>query len=237
MVVMIGPMTPPALAEEVARRGEVLAVGEARPRLGRVLELRLEQLVCRSSGRLRSRAAAGHREAELLLGRGRRELADDPALVDDEDAVGEREDLLELERDEQDRAALRRAVRRGGGGRTRSRPRRGRASAAPRSAPSGRASTSRASTTFCWFPPESARGRRLRRRRRGRRTPSAGAWRGRACAGAGRASRSASRAATGTSCSARFSASVNVEDEAAALAVLRDVPDAGCRAPRARSRA
>ena len=34
------------------------------------------------------------------------ELADDLALVDDEDPVGEREDLLELERDEQDRAAL-----------------------------------------------------------------------------------------------------------------------------------
>ncbi len=51
-------------------------------------------------------AAAGHRDAELLLGRGRRELADDLALVHDEDPVGEREDLLELERDEQDRAAL-----------------------------------------------------------------------------------------------------------------------------------
>ena len=33
-------------------------------------------------------------------------LAGDLALVDDEDPVGEREDLLELERDEQDRAAL-----------------------------------------------------------------------------------------------------------------------------------
>ena len=32
--------------------------------------------------------------------------ADDPALEDDEDAVRERQDLLELERDEQDRAAL-----------------------------------------------------------------------------------------------------------------------------------
>ena len=47
-------------------------------------------------------AAAGHRDAELLLGRARRELADDLALVDDEDAVGERQDLLQLERDEQD---------------------------------------------------------------------------------------------------------------------------------------
>src|SRR5438128_1186674 len=33
-------------------------------------------------------------------------LADDLALVDDEDAVGEREDLLELERHEQDRTPL-----------------------------------------------------------------------------------------------------------------------------------
>src|SRR5579884_1229399 len=33
-------------------------------------------------------------------------LADDLALVEDEDPVGEREDLVELERDEQDRAAL-----------------------------------------------------------------------------------------------------------------------------------
>src|SRR4051794_11729794 len=49
--------------------------------------------------------AAGHREAELFLGRRRRELADDPALVDDEDSVREREDLLELERDEEDGSA------------------------------------------------------------------------------------------------------------------------------------
>ena len=50
--------------------------------------------------------AAGHRDAELLLGRRRRELTDDLALVHDEDPVGEREDLLELERDEQDAASL-----------------------------------------------------------------------------------------------------------------------------------
>ena len=52
------------------------------------------------------RAAAGHRDPELLLGRVRRELADDLALVDHEDPVGEREHLLELERHEQHRAAL-----------------------------------------------------------------------------------------------------------------------------------
>ena len=33
-------------------------------------------------------------------------LADDLPLVDDEDPVGEREDLVELERDEEDRAPL-----------------------------------------------------------------------------------------------------------------------------------
>src|SRR5579871_1878320 len=49
--------------------------------------------------------AAGHGEPELFLGRGRRELADDPALVDHEDAIREREDLLELERDEEHRSA------------------------------------------------------------------------------------------------------------------------------------
>src|SRR3954447_24783863 len=49
--------------------------------------------------------ATGHREAELLFGRRRRELADEAAFVDDEDAIGEREDLLELERDEEHRAA------------------------------------------------------------------------------------------------------------------------------------
>ena len=51
-------------------------------------------------------AAADHRDAERLRVDVRRELADDLALVHDEDPVGERQDLLELERDEQDRAAL-----------------------------------------------------------------------------------------------------------------------------------
>src|SRR3954454_10182392 len=45
--------------------------------------------------------AAGHRDAELLLGGVGRELAHDAALVDDEDAVRERADLLGLERHEQ----------------------------------------------------------------------------------------------------------------------------------------
>src|SRR5258708_31308556 len=37
-------------------------------------------------------APARHREAELFLGSGGRELAGDATLVDDEDAVGERQD-------------------------------------------------------------------------------------------------------------------------------------------------
>src|SRR3954452_20163283 len=43
-------------------------------------------------------SAAGHRDAELLLGGVGRELADNPALVDHEDPVGERADLLGSER-------------------------------------------------------------------------------------------------------------------------------------------
>src|SRR4051812_35018962 len=55
-----------------------------------------------SCGRLA--APAEHLEADLLLGDVGAVLADDLTLVDDEDPVGEREDLVELERDEQDRA-------------------------------------------------------------------------------------------------------------------------------------
>jgi len=51
-------------------------------------------------------AAADHRDPELLLGDARRELAHDLALEHDEDPVGEREDLFELERDEQHASAL-----------------------------------------------------------------------------------------------------------------------------------
>src|SRR3954447_18120189 len=56
------------------------------------------------SCRLLAAAAARHGEPELRLGRARGELADDLALVDHEDAVGERQDLLQLERDELDAA-------------------------------------------------------------------------------------------------------------------------------------
>src|ERR1700751_1769272 len=63
-----------------------------------------------SAGRSRSRRrpvlAAEHLEAELLLRHLSRVIADDLAFVDEEAPVGEGEDLRELERDEQDRAAL-----------------------------------------------------------------------------------------------------------------------------------
>ena len=76
------------------------------------------------------------------------------ALVDDEDPVGEREDLLELERDRGGSRGPRRA---------RSTSRRWRNSIAPTSRPRvgcaaistlGSRSISRAATTFCWLPPE-----------------------------------------------------------------------------------
>src|SRR5581483_188837 len=65
--------------------------------------------ITRAPPRSRSRflaAAAEHLEADLLLGRVGAVLAHDLPLVDDEDAVRERQDLVQLERQEQDRAAL-----------------------------------------------------------------------------------------------------------------------------------
>src|SRR5262245_55410029 len=50
--------------------------------------------------------AAGHRDADLLIRGVRPVLGHDPALVDDEDAVGERQDLVQLERHEQNGPAL-----------------------------------------------------------------------------------------------------------------------------------
>src|SRR3954469_18977068 len=59
----------------------------------------------RSPGRDLPPPGARHRDAELLLARVGRELADDAALVDPDDPVGERAHLLRLERHEQDAAA------------------------------------------------------------------------------------------------------------------------------------
>src|SRR5919199_534355 len=50
--------------------------------------------------------APGHEEAELFVARVRGDLPDYPAGVEDDDAVGEGADLLELERDQEDRLAL-----------------------------------------------------------------------------------------------------------------------------------
>src|SRR5262245_7447423 len=49
---------------------------------------------------------AGHEQAELgFSGLGARQLADQAAVEHHEDAVGERQDLVELDRDQQDRLA------------------------------------------------------------------------------------------------------------------------------------
>src|SRR5205823_12326629 len=79
---------------------------------GRGRGWRGRRAAAREPARDRGRSCGGrllsteHLEPDLLFRHLARVLADDLALVDDEDAVGERQDLLELERDEQDRAAL-----------------------------------------------------------------------------------------------------------------------------------
>src|ERR1044071_7612385 len=59
----------------------------------------------RSSGPTLITASAGHVQAEVLLGGLRRELGHDAALIDHQDAIRQRADLLHLERDEQHAAA------------------------------------------------------------------------------------------------------------------------------------
>ena len=81
-------------------------------------------------------------------------LQHDPPLVHDHDPVGQRHDLVELERDQQHRRGPRRAAREGARGRTRWRPTsRPRVGWAAMSA-AGSRSISRASTVFCWLPPD-----------------------------------------------------------------------------------
>src|SRR5712691_11559691 len=60
----------------------------------------------RRSRRRLARGPADHRDPERLLGNIGAVLAGDAALVDDEDSIGHREDLVQFERDEQDRASL-----------------------------------------------------------------------------------------------------------------------------------
>ena len=126
------------------------------------------------------------------------ELADDLALVHDENPVGERQDLLELERDEQNRHAPRRAPRRGDGARTRSRRRRALASAARRSGRADRASTSRASDDLLLVAAGERRRRASRACRRGRRTPGSACARARDHPARDAASRNASSGACGS---------------------------------------
>ena len=99
IVVTIGAETPASPPKRDAKRSL------RRPARRQARWLDLLDVVIAHAALLLPAPAAGHREPELFLGRRRRELADDAALVDDEDAVGEREDLLELERDEEHRAA------------------------------------------------------------------------------------------------------------------------------------
>ena len=150
-------------------------------------------------------------------------------------AVGERADLLELERDEQDRRGPRRAPRPAGGGRTRSRRRRARASAARRSAPRVAGDLAREHDLLLVAARERA-GRASRARRRARRTRSSSA---------ARPLDQPPRREPAEARVRRLAVVVQgevlgereVEHEPAALAVLGDVADAGVERARARSRA
>ena len=100
---------------------------------------------------------AGRGDHHPLLGRvvvG--DLGRDPALVEDEDAVGHREDLGEVARDEDDPEARTRPGRRSSGGPRPWRRCRCRGSARRGSARRGFDASHFASTTFCWLPPDSA---------------------------------------------------------------------------------
>src|SRR5215218_5281510 len=70
-------------------------------------ELKAGLSVHRSSFRVLSSVPSSHEESDLLLrGLLRVHLADDAAVVEDEQAVGKRSDLFEFRGDEQDGAAL-----------------------------------------------------------------------------------------------------------------------------------
>ena len=97
---------------------------------------------------------AEHLEPDLLLGDLAGVLADDLALVQDEDPVGEREDLVELERDEQDRPALV-ALRDDPPVQVLDRADVEPARGLRGDSTFGSRAISRATTTFCWLPPES----------------------------------------------------------------------------------
>ena len=83
------------------------------------------------------------------------DAADDAAAIEHADAVGEREQLVEIGGDEQHRLAGDARVRPARRGCARWRRRRRRAWAARRRARRARAPSSRPTTIFCWLPPES----------------------------------------------------------------------------------
>ena len=97
-----------------------------------------------------------------LLGCVPQVLADDPALVDHEDAVRERDDLVELQRDQQDRAARVALVDEPRGEGTRSRRRRRRAWAGRRSSTFGSRLISRAAIDLLLIAAREAAGARRR---------------------------------------------------------------------------
>ena len=159
-------------------------------------------------------------------------LADDPPLVDDEDAVGEREDLLELERDEQDRAPLvalldepavdeldRADVEaaRGLGGQQDARV----------------ALDLAGDDDLLLVAARERRGARRAVRRRGRRTP-ASSRRARAISLRGNSQPKRESGGSSVVVERQVLGQREVEHEAAALAVLGDVAETRRRAPRAR---
>ena len=164
--------------------------------------------------RSRSRRVCGNdldgRAADLRLQRGRRALGDDPAVVDDPDAVGEHVGLLEVLRGQEDGHALVLApaarppprARSGSGCRARWSARRGRGCAGGgRARARGRAGASsrRSSRAPCGRPPRRGRPGRAARRRAGLRSARGSAW---SVACRRRCSRPVSSGSSAASCSA-----------------------------------
>ncbi len=103
---------------------------------------------------------AEHQGTDLRARRVRPALADDPAAAHDHDAVGQRQDLVQVLADQEDGGTRRRRCARARRGRRRRRRRRGRGSAnGPRGRGPGSCS-SRARTSFCALPPDSSRAAR-----------------------------------------------------------------------------
>ena len=106
-----------------------------------------------------ARCAAGHQQPDLLDGRPSPRRPRPTIRPSYMTAIRSAsvEQLVEILADEQDRDAARRPRRAGTRARSRSRRRRARASGAAITSTRGSPENSRASTTFCRFPPESWR--------------------------------------------------------------------------------